>query len=265
VIGVYAFSVIIVGVFIPFSFEAMLRKPEPLIIYGVTSHRAITLRSPWMVWTADDCCQEVRSYHLRRKSGAVSAEGNCVSFTLGSGESAMDFLLINDVEDVFRVVCACQEGACTLPYLAPRCTSVEPPASRSLRDGSVKTEADSEVVDDSHCISFRDQSLRRAKIDKNSLATPLLSQEEASEACRLKPSEKVPIAPHLDVATKLRHAFEAAQRGRSAFETFREANGAPTGQQTSLSDSIPRARSLSTGAYSDAHRAARTPVARFPV
>ena len=83
---------------LPFWFESMMRKPRVLVIYGVTTHRAIWMGCPWSdVSGKKQVHLEVISYHLNRNSGAVSVDGGRLCFHLRGDEVAISFLWLPEV------------------------------------------------------------------------------------------------------------------------------------------------------------------------
>jgi len=133
-------SVVLCMVVLPFALEKLFRKPLPLVIYAVTTHRAMAIRAQWMTSTEEDDEQEVTSFHLRRKTGNVWVNGFHVLFTVAkdSTEVALEFMLLADAEEVFDLVCRAQNQAMSLLPLSPR----SPTCSGSLRTLGAGTAAE---------------------------------------------------------------------------------------------------------------------------
>jgi len=124
------FACVIIGfVVLPFFIERYTHKMPPIVIYAITTRRAILLRSSWHVWMREDALeQELYSYHLHRQSGAMQVETYRLVFETSKEENAtkIEFQLINDPQEAYNCCLRCRREALTAPPLSPRSQSKSP-------------------------------------------------------------------------------------------------------------------------------------------
>jgi len=199
----------------------MMRKPKALVIYAVTSHRAVWMGCPWAALTDDADCIEVLSYHLRRNTGSVAVEGGRLCFQLACGATVIAFLWLPAVETLFAKVVEWQREARRQGHLMPPTPSSGQPFPPRRQ--------------------FREETGERGGSIHGGIEAPLLATAERAERKRpggeeeeyegyVKVRERGQSASPATPAERLTAAFSANRElGQNVFAHYRE-SGAESGE-----------------------------------
>jgi len=120
-------STVLGAVVLPFAIERWLHRMPRMVVYAITTRRAILLRSCWTTWQAKGSLdQELFSYHLNRRSDTVQVQKYRLIFECGREPDAeIDFMLIEDPQAAYDIVRSCKADALRSPPLAPTQTKPE--------------------------------------------------------------------------------------------------------------------------------------------